>query len=600
MASSPDPPPRVRLAHPLSHQPASTPAHGGSVGLAGTAPPLPHPPFTVGDRLRVGAGTPTHPAPAATVRYVGPVAGTAPSTTWVGLEYDEDGRGKHDGCVKKKSATIDSLPDPGIRYFSTRPGASAAGSLVREAALAGVAVRGITLLDGLRARYQAGVVVGGADHPSSSSSHHLAGAAAVAARQADLMALASACLAGSPVCGAGAGDMRSILPALTDLDLSGSLVPDWAAGAAALGRALPGLASLSLAACGLGAGGAASVGGPGPPVPWAPAFPALRTLVLARTGLGWGDVLATVAPDTPALESLSLAHCGLVAVAPPPPPTVLTRLTALDLGGNALAGVDALAGVWGTAAALPALACLDLTTNPCLFSGGGGGLPAAPAVSLPGLVTLRLGGCGLTAWSDVVALVGEAAAGGGDSTEAGSIAAPPPPHHASILAPALTSVRLSDNHFPAWAPSAGSHRADLVARLPPRIARLNGADVSGRERADAVRALGRARAAAEGGAAAPPPRPPLAASLASLTLRFSDSSTHTVRLPASTTVGRLRMVVERLGRGVGGDAAVLRAAPAGEGRDSPATTVLGQEEDGRDLEFLGLGGGGEVWVENAC
>jgi len=491
----------------------------------------------------------------------------------------------------------------------------------------------VGLLEGVRGRYQAGVGGGeqaaaaragagpGAPAPPPPPSsphhhhhhHHLAGAAEVAARQADLSTLAAACLAGSAVDGAGAADLTAALPALTDLDLSSSLVPDWRCGAAGLGRALPGLTRLFLAACGLGAGEAsAGPGGDAPPPSLAPPpFPALRVLVLARTGLPWGAVVGRVAPGAPALEALSLAHCGLQSVAAAPPPGCLAHLTSLDLAGNELGGRPALAGLWRMAAAsLPALASLDLTGNARLFAAaageeGGGAAAAAPApassapTSLPGLLTLRLGGCGLTDWADVVALVGD---GGGE--EAGCAAAPPPPAPRP-LAPALTSLRLTDNHFPAWSPSAGSHRADLVARLPSRLARLNGAAVSGRERAGAVRALARAAALEEGPAGAgggPPARPPLAASLAHLTLRFPCGAVHAVRLPASTTVGRLRMVAARLGgggsggSGGGGDVAALRAAPVGEGRDSPAAVVLAAEEDGRDLGFLGLGGGAEVWV----
>ncbi|VDM67084.1 unnamed protein product [Strongylus vulgaris] len=52
----------------------------------------------VGDRILVGEY-------AATVRYIGNVAGHP--GVWVGVEWDDPSRGKHDGLVN------------GIRYFTT-------------------------------------------------------------------------------------------------------------------------------------------------------------------------------------------------------------------------------------------------------------------------------------------------------------------------------------------------------------------------------------------------------------------------------------------------------------------------------------------------
>ncbi len=49
-----------------------------------------------------------------TVRYVGAVAGT--SDEWLGVEWDDGSRGKHDGTHK------------GVRYFACKHRASPAGS----------------------------------------------------------------------------------------------------------------------------------------------------------------------------------------------------------------------------------------------------------------------------------------------------------------------------------------------------------------------------------------------------------------------------------------------------------------------------------------
>lgn len=52
----------------------------------------------------------------ATVRYIGPVSGQ--EGTWVGVEWDDPARGKHDGSTG------------GVRYFETRSGPTA-GSFIR-------------------------------------------------------------------------------------------------------------------------------------------------------------------------------------------------------------------------------------------------------------------------------------------------------------------------------------------------------------------------------------------------------------------------------------------------------------------------------------
>jgi hypothetical protein len=609
-------------AMPPTHPPPTHPtAQATDADRTATPSPSPPRPFTLGERVRVGAGPgPAHPGPAATVRYVGPVAGEA--GVWVGLEWDDPARGRHDGSVavggRRKNGRADAAgaldPDPAeqraVRYFSVRPGAPTSGSLVREAKLAAVAVRGVGLLAALRAQYATAAAAGGG---GGGGGHHepvVAGAAALAARQADLAVLTTASVAGSALCGVlGGGDegfdgadaaaatAAALLQSLADLDAGGSLVGDWAA-ACGLGGAAPRLTRLCLDRCGLGAGEAAAGAGLSPPRPALRSipFPHLRTLVLARTGLPWGAVLTLVAPAAPALESLSLAHCGLAGglggEGARPTPGVLARLTALDLGGNALTDWP---GVAATLAPFPALASLDMSGNAGL---GAGGLGAAGGPGLPRLATLRVAGCGIGAWDDVVALVGGEEDGGGEEANGGSGGG-----RSFCACPGLTSLRLSDNPLPPFPVSAGSHRADLVARLPARLARLNGAAVSVRERAAAVRDLARARELAGAGgvggiATAAPPRPPLAASLVPVTLHLPGGAVHAVRLPASTSVARLRMVAARLAGGGGqGGSLSLVAAPAGEGRASPSALALAPAEDGRDLGWLGLGGGADVWVE---
>lgn len=70
----------------------------------------------------------------ATVRYVGPVAGQ--EGQWVGVEWDEPARGKHDGTTG------------GVRYFTTKASPTA-GSFVRTEKVDW----GCSVVEALRARY---------------------------------------------------------------------------------------------------------------------------------------------------------------------------------------------------------------------------------------------------------------------------------------------------------------------------------------------------------------------------------------------------------------------------------------------------------------
>lgn len=99
--------------------------HPSPAGSADPQPPL-------GTRVLLGG---RH---AATVRYVGPVDGQ--SGTWVGIEYDEPGRGKHDGC------------HAGRRYFSCT-GGPATGSLVRLPKFLEAADCGRSLVEAACERY---------------------------------------------------------------------------------------------------------------------------------------------------------------------------------------------------------------------------------------------------------------------------------------------------------------------------------------------------------------------------------------------------------------------------------------------------------------
>jgi CAP-Gly domain len=152
--------------------------------------------FRVDERLQIGSER-------ATVRYIGQVTGQ--SGQWVGLEWDNETRGKHDGCVQAQ------------RYFeclysgmlawraqcgrSIRLGkvpnetacAGAAGSFVRLEKLQQTARAGISVLQGLRARYQ------GAAGAATASQSGLVGERQVWERQGQIQLLDKASLSGDAV-----------------------------------------------------------------------------------------------------------------------------------------------------------------------------------------------------------------------------------------------------------------------------------------------------------------------------------------------------------------------------------------------------------------
>ena len=74
-----------------------------------------------------------------TIRYVGPVASAKNDDKWVGIEWDDVSRGKHDGSVVDASGNVH-------RYFSC---ASGAGSFVKPTTIC----FGISFISALRDRY---------------------------------------------------------------------------------------------------------------------------------------------------------------------------------------------------------------------------------------------------------------------------------------------------------------------------------------------------------------------------------------------------------------------------------------------------------------
>lgn len=90
--------------------------------------------FAVGNRVRDGDGF------RATIRYIGPVAAAKnKEEVWLGVEWDDASRGKHDGSCLDGEGKL-------VRYFTCAYGA---GSFIKPAKI----VLGRSLVEALHDRY---------------------------------------------------------------------------------------------------------------------------------------------------------------------------------------------------------------------------------------------------------------------------------------------------------------------------------------------------------------------------------------------------------------------------------------------------------------
>jgi hypothetical protein len=120
---------------------------------------------TIGARVLIGD---RHKA---TVRYFGPLDGQ--TGDWVGLEWDEPSRGKHDGSHNGK------------RYFRCS-GDRVAGSFLRLPKFMETANEGCTLLSAVRDRYGLGSEGAAGDGVLGSSLFYLGGGGARVGKQSDV------------------------------------------------------------------------------------------------------------------------------------------------------------------------------------------------------------------------------------------------------------------------------------------------------------------------------------------------------------------------------------------------------------------------------
>ncbi|KAI4601458.1 hypothetical protein KJ359_011587 [Pestalotiopsis sp. 9143b] len=156
----------------------------------------------VGDRL-------SYDGAICTVRYIGEVAGT--SGSWIGVEWDDATRGKHDGSHK------------GTRYFSCKSKSPTAASFVRPTRSA---EQPQSFVAALQDKYTGEVSAASAQIKFSGKIAEEVGFQKIQRQQANLAELKFVILDGSRIAGAYAeGDQRiaTTCPKTTELDLSRNL-----------------------------------------------------------------------------------------------------------------------------------------------------------------------------------------------------------------------------------------------------------------------------------------------------------------------------------------------------------------------------------------
>jgi hypothetical protein len=472
----------------------------------------------------VGCRIETTDGARAVVRYVGPVE--AQDGIWIGVEWDDPTRGKHDGS------------HGGKRYFectaSSEDGATP-GSFVRPHKIR----PSVTFREAIATKYLDGKLPvasgatggnGGDDEENDEgmfvkSSNGQKIEIQLCLKKEDPNAVlgtldrvylpdAAIHTAGEP------GDAASCgLPAakVRILDLAGNLMRDWDA-VAAFGPEFPALRVLDITGV--------RASWPSIPPPGPSPFPNLSVLVMNRSGASWREATAILG-TCPALRELSLADCGISRLGEGDPGVLgdlaaLAGLEALNLERNAMeewSEVEKLAS-------LPSLERLHLGGNklrrvryPAHVAKPGGPVP------FERLRALLLADNAIDDWDSVDAL--------NDF-------------------PSVAEVRLTGN--PVTESAATRH--EIVARVA-RLSQLNGSLIADQERKDAEirylrRVLGLVKSAegaegaaggeAEGAAARAPQRGTEAVQamhprLKALVDSYGELSTHAAKGPGTGKMG---------------------------------------------------------------
>lgn len=232
----------------------------------------------------------TDPRRVGTVKYVGNVEGY--SGTWVGVDWDNEGDGKHDGSIN------------GVRYFQARSQKSA--SFVRAHNLS----PGISLLQALKLRYQSHSTKQDEDEMyvlSASNkrvSVQLLGKDKIEDKLSRFEELKSASVSYLGVSSPGGpAELGTALPNLKELDLTGNLISDWK-DIGTICEQLPHLVALNLSNNLM----TRNIAG-------LPLLKGIRVLVLNSTGINWSQV-EILEHSLPVIEELHLMGNSISTIKP--------------------------------------------------------------------------------------------------------------------------------------------------------------------------------------------------------------------------------------------------------------------------------------------
>ncbi|KAJ4809988.1 Tubulin-specific chaperone E [Rhynchospora pubera] len=375
--------------------------------------------FRIGQRVHA-AGDPRRTG---TIRYIGPISGH--DGEWIGVDWDADSGGKHDGTVN------------GTRYFSART--SSSGSFVRAKALSA----GISFLDAVYRRYRGESTKEEEDEMYVfSTSQRRVSVELVGKNKVEEKLKKFEEILGISVSFMGVssveplGQISTLLPKLKELDLSGNLLSNWQ-DIASLCEALLSLQMLDLTSNLMEH-----------EVTEYPSLKNIHLLVLNNCGITW-DVVEKLKVSVPLVAELHLMANELKMIEPTAGPFVqeFNSLRLLNLEANNIDSWDEILKL----SHLRSLEELHLNKNKLKTIY----YPSSDAscVSFENLQCLLLGRNDI---SDVASV---------DSLNS---------------FPSLVDVRLSEN--PVADPAKGGvPRFVLIARLS-KVKILNGSEISPRER----------------------------------------------------------------------------------------------------------------------
>lgn len=294
----------------------------------------------------------------ATVRYVGPVPPTA--GLWLGVEWDNPERGKHDGS------------HDGLQYFTCRH--PKGGSFVRPAK----ASFGVDFLTAVQQVYQVDSEEVLREEISISSKKLKWGNI----KERSFESLPTVLLSRSEVNGPGADvEIRKTTPNVQWLDLSGTLLSSWE-DVAAVTQQLDKLEGLQLSNNRLCL--------PSDPSAHCQAFCSLKVLALNSCDLTWPQILEC-APMWPQLEDLCVEENNITELQRPD--GVLQSLKSLSLSSNPVVQ-DSLIRI----AALPRLEQLSLSKTGLTDIRFDDAAPGSQTAMFPALKNLNVDHNNITEW----------------------------------------------------------------------------------------------------------------------------------------------------------------------------------------------------------